>query len=405
MMKTNEKKNKHLTLQDRLEIQGCLDKGMTFKAIAYRVQKDQTTISKEVKKHIARRPYGNGDNTTVSEEKLCPQLRKAPFVCNPCDRRYHCRQTRYFYVANIAHKEYLSLLAECRTGIPLCKEQFYHNDRIISEGIKKGQHLYHILQTNDLNVSKSTVYRHLHKGYLSIAPIDMSRVVKFKPRRQHALETIPPKAKIGRAYDDFLSHCEANSLSHWVEMDTVIGTPGGKAILTFDFTFCNFMIGFLLERKTAAEVSSVVEQLKNELLSNDLSFAALFSTILTDNGGEFSNVTALENSPDGTKEASLFFCDPYQSSQKPHVEKNHSLFRDIVPSGRSFDELTQSMVSLIFSHVNSVKRKSLNGKSPYEVFTFTFDRKTADVLGIQEIAAQEVVQSPALLKSLLISNK
>ena len=38
------KKNKHLTLEDRIEIQGCLDKGMTFKAIAERVGKDQTTI-------------------------------------------------------------------------------------------------------------------------------------------------------------------------------------------------------------------------------------------------------------------------------------------------------------------------------------------------------------------------
>ena len=40
----NEKKNKHLTYDDRLEIQKCLCKGMTFKAIWERVEKDQTTV-------------------------------------------------------------------------------------------------------------------------------------------------------------------------------------------------------------------------------------------------------------------------------------------------------------------------------------------------------------------------
>ena len=51
MQNMNERKNKHLTPGDRQEIMECLDKGMTFKAIGKRVGKDQTTISKEVKKH------------------------------------------------------------------------------------------------------------------------------------------------------------------------------------------------------------------------------------------------------------------------------------------------------------------------------------------------------------------
>lgn len=45
----NLKKNKHMTLDERIEIQECLNKGMTFKAIAQRIGKDPTTVSKEVK--------------------------------------------------------------------------------------------------------------------------------------------------------------------------------------------------------------------------------------------------------------------------------------------------------------------------------------------------------------------
>jgi IS30 family transposase len=87
-----------------------------------------------------------------------------------------------------------------------------------------------------------------------------------------------------------------------------------------------------------------------------------------------------------------------QSSQKPRVEKNHTLFRDIVPKGESFDTFTQDTVNLIFSHVNSVKRKSLNGKSAFEVFEFTCGEALAGLLGIRAVPADQVVQSPLLLK-------
>ena len=50
-MRNNEKKNKHMTLDDRIEIQECLSKGMTFKAIGKRIRKNQTTVSREVKLH------------------------------------------------------------------------------------------------------------------------------------------------------------------------------------------------------------------------------------------------------------------------------------------------------------------------------------------------------------------
>jgi len=94
----------------------------------------------------------------------------------------------------------------------------------------------------------------------------------------------------------------------------------------------------------------------------------------------------------------LFFCDPYSSWQKPRVEKNHTLFRDIAPKGTSFDSYSQETVNLIFSHVNGVKRKVLNAKTPYEMFTFMYGENIANLLGIDFVPASEVIQSPKLLK-------
>ena len=398
-MKTG--KNKHLSLEERMEIQVCLDHGMTFKAIGRRVHKDQTTISKEVKKHITVRPsqyVRRNEQGAVLPHEVCPLLLKAPFVCNACPKKHgKCKFDKQVYLGNHAHKAYRNTLSQAREGIALDKQVFYDNDRVISEGIKKGQHLYHILSTCSLPVSKSSVYRYLKKGYLSVAAIDFPRVVKFKPRKKHYALSIPAALKSGRSFQDFQSHIELYDVHSWVEMDTVIGRVGGKCLLTFDFTFCNFMFGILLDNRSAAEVSSRILRLKERLADAQCPFGSIFPLLLTDNGGEFSDVFSIENAADGSKESDLFFCDPNSAYQKPHVEKNHTVLRDILPKGTSFDSLNQDAVDLIFSHVNSVRRKQLNGKSPFEVFAFTFGDHIPRLLGVSSIDPAQVIQSPRLL--------
>jgi IS30 family transposase len=392
-MNRNSTHGKHLTLDNRIEIQDCLYKGMTFKAIGIHIGKNQTTVSKEVKKHIQL----HKTLTCTETDATCPVLLRPPYVCNPCPKRQVCRRIKQMYVAKVAQTEYEELLVEARTGMPLGKEEFYELDKMVSAGIKRGQHLYHILQTNKLGVSQSTVYRHLKKGYLSVGAIDFPRVVKFKPRRTRPVAYVPKALKSGRTYDDFLGYISENEVTSWVEMDTLIGSVGGKAILTFDFTFCNFMFGLLLDNKSSYEVAEKVTALKARLLDANIRFGDTIPLILTDNGGEFSNVFAIEDGIDGQKETSLYFCDPYKSSQKPRVEKNHTLFRDIVPSGKSFDGFTQDTVNLIFTHINGVKRKIYNGKSPYELFVFTYGDTAAKILGADDIPPENVVQSPKLL--------
>lgn len=401
MTNTDTKKNKHLNLDNRIEIQDCLYHGMTFKAIGKRIGKDQTTISKEVKKHLdvaADDVVRTDMHGKPIVPEVCPSLLKAPFVCNPCSRKHaRCKYRKQFYHAKKAHQEYEALLCESREGIPLSKESFYEMDRMLSEGVKRGQHLYHIMQTKELGVSKSTVYRHLKQGYLSVSPIDFPRVVKFKPRNKKPEEYIPKALKVGRTHEDFLSFIEENGITSWVEMDTVIGRVGGKVILTLDFTLCNFMAGILLDNKTAAETAQKIQLLKSRFVAAGIRFGSIMPIILTDNGGEFADVFAIENGLNGHKETDLFFCDPMQSSQKPYVEKNHTLFRDIVPKGSSFDGFTQDTVNLVFSHVNSVKRKILNGRTPYEMFTFIFGEAAAKILGVEYVPPDMVTQSPKLL--------
>ena len=383
-------KHKHLTLSDRNDIQLGLERGETFKAIGQSILKDPTTVSKEVKRNRQVRE-------STCHNLPCTLLDKAPFVCNGCPKRsQNCGYQKIFYLAKQAQKQYEQTLVEAREGTPLNSKTFWDMDKVIYDGVKKGQHIYHILKTHNLDVSSSTVYRHIRKGYLSIAPIDLARAVKFKERRKSKLPSIPKEAKKGRSYEDFLNYLALKQLNSWLEMDTVMGRMGGKVLLTFNLSFCNFIFARLLDNKTALEVTKHLYDIKNTLHQADKDFCQLFPVILTDNGGEFARVDDIEMDVRG--ESKLFFCDPNRSDQKGRIEKNHTLIRDILPKGTSFDNLTQEDINLVCSHVNSVKRAALNGKSAYELFEFTYGEEISKLLGISKIPAEDVCQSSTLLQ-------
>ena len=217
-----------MTIDDRIEIQEYLNQGMTFKAIAVRIGKDPTTISKEVKLH--GKTYSNGFTKT---NECCPFLLKAPFVCNGCQKKNHanCKYPRRVYQAKCAQKEYEMILTESREGIPLAKEDFYKTEKIISDAVRSGQNIYHAIQANGLSVSKSTVYRHISIGYYTISQIDLPRAVKFKPRKNRLPEYVPKGVRIGRTFDDFLLFMEEHPNTNYVERWTQLSDKSaGKSL-------------------------------------------------------------------------------------------------------------------------------------------------------------------------------
>lgn len=389
-------KNKHMNLDDRIEIQECLAKGISFKDIGKRIGKSATTVSREVKLHL--QTHSNG--YTRSEE-VCPLLLKAPFVCNGCDKksRSSCPYKRQIYVAKTAQQSYEELLVESRSGVALNKESFYEAEKTISNAVRNGQHIYHAVISNNVSVSVSSVYRYIKAGYYSIGLIDLPRAVKFKARNEKKSEFVPYWAKQGRTYADFLEFISQNDDVSVVQLDTVIGEIGGKVIMTIHFVNTDFMVGLLMDNKTAAEAASKIAELKKNLKASNFAFGEIAPVLLTDNGGEFSIVSSFENDADGNFESHMFFCEPCSPHEKAHIEKNHTLFRDIVPTGTSFNEFTQDTVNLIFSHVNSVKRKQFNGKSAYEMFVFSYSEELANALGIYKIDPKQVVQDTSLLKN------
>ncbi|MDI5952585.1 helix-turn-helix domain-containing protein, partial [Streptococcus equi subsp. zooepidemicus] len=180
-------KHKQLTLSDRTDIQMGIEQRKPFSAIAAKLGKDPSTISKEVRRNLFIK-----ETTVQSNCNTCPLLKKAQL-------------------------NYETQLSEARTGVALNKEEFYTMDNIVSSAIKKGQHLNHIISSNNLTPSRASSYRYLEKGYLSARPIDFPRVVKFRKRRTSQLPPIPKKDKVGRTYEDFQKHQAKEDLTSWIE--------------------------------------------------------------------------------------------------------------------------------------------------------------------------------------------
>ena len=107
---------------------------------------------------------------------------------------------------------------------------------------------------------KSTFYRYIDCGILAVRNIDLARKVRYKVKKEYgdSREVRNPKIRVGRFYLDFVEYMSNNPDSEVVEMDTVIGTmggKGGKCLLTLFWRKPNIMKIILLPYKKTKYVT------------------------------------------------------------------------------------------------------------------------------------------------------
>ena len=126
----------------------------------------------------------------------------------------------------------------------------------------------------------------------------------------------------------------------------------------------------------------------------------VFVTDITqkDNGIEFKDPESLEYTANGCPRTKIFYCDPQASWQKPHVEKNHTLLRRIIPKSTDLNRFTAEQVHLVVRHVNSYYREEYGNKTPFEMMTSKEHKKLLSSLELSPIPPAEVLLKPELLK-------
>ncbi len=424
---------KHLTVADRYVIEAGMNRGYSFKRIATTLNRASSTIAREVKKHrvfvdavspmlndcIYRptckmsnlceeacmgrcaycREYDCRSLCNKYESLKCPDLERAPYVCNRCQKRVSCKRMHAYYTAQRAHTLYSATLRESRSGVRADSEKLHEMDALLKPLLKRGQSLNHIFATHaeELGCSRKTIYNYIDSRVLSTRNIDLPRKVRYRKRKK-----AKPAFKLdytyrhGRSIADFQTYLEQNPDTSVVEMDTVIGhRTKGKVLLTMIFRNSSFMLIFLMPDGTKKSVLRIFDDLTASL-GLEL-FRKLFPVILTDNGVEFKDAVALEYTKCNDLRTRLFYCDPQAAWQKPHVEKNHQFIRLVLPRFTSFDAFTQEDMTLLSNHINSCARESLNGKTPFDVAAKDI-KKLPEVLGLARVAPDDVLLKPALLK-------
>lgn len=388
-------KNKHLRLEDRIAIETFLNYGILISKIALRINKDRTTIAKEIKR--ARYHIGHGKDQ-------CEKLKKSPFVCNGCKERVTCPLYKFVYTGSVADNEYNKTLRASRAHLRITRDDIEKINEIVSPLMIEKHHSVNQVFINHPDVlpfCKSTFYRYIDCGILAVKNVDLARKVRYKVKKEYdySREVRNPKIRVGRFYSDFVDYIETNPDTDVVEMDTVIGTiggKGGKCLLTLFWRKSNLMKIILLPYKKMKYVTEAFICLR-EMVGDD--FKKIFPIILTDNGGEFDDPKSIEFSHiTGEKETSVYYCDPNCSWQKGGIERNHEFIRYILPKGTSFAGLTQEDCDLIADHINSVPRVSLNGHTPYEAGILFLGKEKMDKLDFRSIPRDEVNLSIKLIK-------
>jgi transposase, IS30 family len=394
----------HLTKDDRKAIAQALIDKAKLKDIASLIGKDERTIAKEIKLHRHRKD--NGKNLWANSVKRdvfdCKRIRRFPFTCHGCFKVHKsCLLDHFFYDYDIAHEQYLKTLSSARIGIDLDEVSYQELDRIIYEGVKKGQSISHVINTHAevIPVSPRTVYRYIDQQLMSTIPLDMRRKVRLRPRHK--------KEKMSFCEHDYLIgrdivHFGLYMLDHpgllYCQMDTVIGLRDeSSCFLTLHWPYAHFMLAFKLNSKTTNSVSFKLNQLYEKL--GDTKFRMLFSCILTDRGSEFKDPLAIEFiSPSGVKRSNLFYCSPQASHQKGELEKNHELIRYVIPKGISLKAYDQDDLDLLMGNINSYAREGLGWSTPYSIFAQLYGLHTLTLLNIVLVTPEKIVLNPSLLK-------
>ena len=412
----------HLTLDERKIIQAGIENNATKADISRTIGKDATTVAKEIRKHRTARPRSaaykpaecmdkaNCPNRTSHPRWQCTRCKlyrppgcnrrdKSPGACNGCQKINGCQLEKQIYNADAAHKQYQKDLVGCREGVNLTKDERSAIAEVIAPLLKQGQSVYQILSAHpEVKQCEKTIYTYINEGLFKNEGIDnfsLKEQVNRKRKKVKMKKRKEPVNYTGRTYADFMRFRDAHPDIPIVEMDTLYNTHGGPYLQTLIFERTAFMIGFLHTEKTSATMARSIDTLQAQL-GNEM-FSKILSVVLADRGTEFEMCDLFEKDASGTTRLNIFYCDPMQASQKPHVENNHNYVRDIIPNKYPIKALTQADIDLMFSHINSTPRQSLGGKTPYETFSFFYGEDTPKHMSIVRIERDDVILKPSLI--------
>lgn len=312
----------HITKEERFKIQSWLELAMPQDEIASRLGKDESSVSREIR----RNKNSRGKYTAGVADSTCRKRRKAGK-----------RSTRKLIRDKRLRRAVMAQLKKKKSPEQIAGKRKRHGKSYIVH---------------------ETLYRYIY-DYAPSWKIYL-RQKKGRYRRRHGTkqrETSREEAKKKRI-DQRPAIVETRTeIGHW-EGDTIVGKEKTTGIATHVERVSGYGIGDKLDHVTA-------EKLKQKTVA---SFARIpkdkKKTETYDNGKEFSEHELIERETG----MEIYFAYPYHSWERGSNENFNGLLRQYFPKGSNLATVTQKDVDKAVRELNHRERKRLNYLSPYEVF-------------------------------------
>ena len=249
------------------------------------------------------------------------------------------------------------------------KHQFMSISESTLEQVKQRLELYHSpqqlsgrLKREGLDtVSHETIYQMIyanHQGLGTYQPyLRQSQKQRRRRKGVNSKRGVIP-GRIGIEHRPAIADLKTQ-IGHW-ESDTVIGVGHIGAVVTHVDKASKFLLAGLAKNKTVQQINQVTIGLFEQIGST------FRKTMTFDNGKEFSGHQKLSESLG----LLCFFANPYHSWERGLNEHTNGLLRQFFPKGTSFKILKPEALKNVVDLMNHRPRKSLDYRTPYEVFCF-----------------------------------
>lgn len=338
---------RHLTLEDRIEIEKLLEHGHSRAEIARRIGVHRSTIGREIRKrswqpeqdHANLRPYlRNKLDTHDSHKRL--------YLAGQAQLDAERRVTRSHQPYRMRHDRLVDwVITHLRRG--------WTPEEI------SGRLPVEFPVDTRMRVCPETVYAWIyapeqkHRELSQYLPRGQRKRRHIKGRKVHRERikyrvSITDRPVIVDAREEF---------GHW-ESDSVLGARGTGGVHTTVERVSRFYM--------AIKISEIAAQ---PTLGAQLGFyrqlpAHAVKSVTADNGSEFAHHYMLAD----TMGVPTYFADPYSAYQRGSNEHFNGRLRRYVPKGTSFEELSQAELDEFIWEINNRPRRVLGWATPAEVF-------------------------------------
>lgn len=338
---------RHLTLQDRIEIENLWNRGVSKAQIAAKVGVHRSTITRELKRGSWQPEHDHAN--------LRPYLRNRLDTRGAHERLYLGGQAQH--------------LAEVRARRSHQQHRMRY-DRLVDWVVSSLRHGWtpgeiagrvscDFPEDSRMRVSPETLYAWIY------APEQKHRQLwqyltrgQKKRKKQHGRKVHYERIRWRTPIHDRPAEINNRTeFGHW-EADSVLGARGTGGIHTSVERVSRYMVAVKIPAITAQATLDAQLGMFRRLPAH------ASRSVTTDNGSEF----AFHHKLADALAIPTYFTDPYSAFQRGTNEHFNGRLRRYLPKRTRFDDITQEDINELITEINNRPRKILNWATPAEIF-------------------------------------